>query len=254
MALLSALTERTSPVGTDWLYLTDGTTDYKVKLSSLLTSQTLLNCTLTNPTMTTPTLGVATVTSINKVAITAPASAATLTIPNGVTLTGPASSGTCATLAGSETLTNKVLTSPTLTTPAIGAATGTSLAAAGAVASSSSSAGLGYASGAGGAVTQLTSITTGVTLNAVCGTITTVSMTLAAGVDASFTLTNSAISANDVVVVSVKSYGGTADGIPIAAVQSTAAGSCVINIRNTGATTLDALAVLNFAVIKAVAA
>jgi hypothetical protein len=41
----------------------------------------------TSPTLTTPTLGVATATSINKVAITAPATSATLTIANGKTLT-----------------------------------------------------------------------------------------------------------------------------------------------------------------------
>lgn len=41
----------------------------------------------TSPTLVTPTLGAATATSINKVAITAPASSATLTIANGKTLT-----------------------------------------------------------------------------------------------------------------------------------------------------------------------
>jgi hypothetical protein len=41
----------------------------------------------TSPTLTTPTLGVATATSINKVAITAPATSATLTIADGKTLT-----------------------------------------------------------------------------------------------------------------------------------------------------------------------
>jgi len=40
-----------------------------------------------SPTLVTPTLGVATATSINKVAITAPATSATLTIANGKTLT-----------------------------------------------------------------------------------------------------------------------------------------------------------------------
>ena len=114
--------------------------------------------------------------------------------------------------------------------------------------------GLGYSTGAGGAVTQITSATTSVTLNKLCGQITTVPLALAAGVDVSFTLTNSFIAAGDVVVVSTKSYGGTSDGIPIASTQATAAGSCIINIRNTGAVTLDALAVINFAVIKAVAA
>lgn len=41
----------------------------------------------TSPTLVTPTLGVATATSINKVALTAPATSATLTIANGKTLT-----------------------------------------------------------------------------------------------------------------------------------------------------------------------
>jgi hypothetical protein len=42
---------------------------------------------LNSPSFTTPTLGVATATSVNKVAITAPATSATLTIANGKTLT-----------------------------------------------------------------------------------------------------------------------------------------------------------------------
>lgn len=54
------------------------------------------------PTLITPVLGVATATSINKVAITAPATGATLTIPDGVTFTGPSSSGT-AVIQGSAT-------------------------------------------------------------------------------------------------------------------------------------------------------
>ena len=41
----------------------------------------------TSPTLVTPTLGVATATSINKVAVTAPATSATLTIADGATLT-----------------------------------------------------------------------------------------------------------------------------------------------------------------------
>ena len=91
----------------------------------------------TSPTLVTPTIGVATATSVNKVAITAPATSATLTLADGSTLatsgafsttfTATATTtvtlpttGTLATLAGSETLTNKTLTSPTLTTPVLG--------------------------------------------------------------------------------------------------------------------------------------
>lgn len=57
------------------------------------------------PTLVTPVLGVATATSVNKVAFTAPANSATLTIPDGVTLTGPAASGTAMTLGNTETVT-----------------------------------------------------------------------------------------------------------------------------------------------------
>ena len=49
------------------------------------------NVLATSPTLVTPTLGVATATSINKVAITAPATAATLVIADGKTLTANSS-------------------------------------------------------------------------------------------------------------------------------------------------------------------
>jgi len=51
------------------------------------TSPTLNSATLTSPTLVTPTLGVASATTINKVAITAPATGSTLTIAEGKTLT-----------------------------------------------------------------------------------------------------------------------------------------------------------------------
>lgn len=79
------------------------------------TTDTLTNKTLTSPTLTTPSLGVATATSVNKVAITAPATGATLTIPDGVTFTGPASSGTAMTLGNAETVSgNKSFNSGTV--------------------------------------------------------------------------------------------------------------------------------------------
>lgn len=54
------------------------------------------------PTLITPILGVASATSVNKVAITAPATSATLTLVDGTTLTGPAASGTAMTLGNAE--------------------------------------------------------------------------------------------------------------------------------------------------------
>lgn len=78
----------------------------------------------TSPTLVTPALGVATATSINKVAITAPATSATLTIADGKTLTV----SDTMTLAGPTGSGNVVFaTSPTLVTPALGAATATSI-------------------------------------------------------------------------------------------------------------------------------
>jgi len=91
--------------------------------------------------------------------------ALTLTLTNTTGVTLP-TTGTLSTLAGSETLSNK-----TLTAPVIGAATGTSLAVTGAI-TSAGTAGIGYATGAGGTVTQATNKSTGVTLSKTCGVIT----------------------------------------------------------------------------------
>jgi hypothetical protein len=85
------------------------------------------NPTLTSPTLVTPTLGVATATSVNKIALTQPATGSTLTIADGKTLTatgtitlaagtdgltytfpGPAG-GTVATISATQTFTNKTI-------------------------------------------------------------------------------------------------------------------------------------------------
>jgi len=108
--------------------------------------------------------------------------------------------------------------------------------------------GLGYTTGSGGAVTQLTSRTTGVTLNKTNGAITLFS---AAGsiTATTFTVTNSTVAATDVIHVSQKS--GT--NLYIAMVTATAAGSFNITFYTTGGVATDA-PVFNFAVIKAVTA
>jgi hypothetical protein len=115
------------------------------------------------------------------------------------------------------------------------------------VTSNSATAGIGYATGAGGAVTQGTSRTTGVTLNTVSGAITLFS---AAGTTSwqSFTVTNSTVAATDVVIVNQKS-GTDLYEIHVTAV---AAGSFRISYKTTAGTTTEQ-PVFNFAVIKAVA-
>lgn len=60
----------------------------------------------TTPTLVTPVLGVATATSVNKVAITAPATSATLTIADGATLTASATASVAGTHTGTSSGTN----------------------------------------------------------------------------------------------------------------------------------------------------
>lgn len=113
---------------------------------------------------------------------------------------------------------------------------------------SSGAGGVGYSTGAGGAVTQLTSRTTGVTLNKTSGAIT---LFTAAGstTAATFTVTNSTVAATDVIILNQKS--GT--NLYILAVTAVAAGSFNVTFYTTGGTASDA-PVINYAVIKAVAA
>lgn len=108
----------------------------------------------------------------------------------------------------------------------------------------------GYATGAGGAVTQATSKSTGVTLNTACGVITMNNAALAAGAEVAFTLTNSTIAATDVPVVAIAS-GGTSAAY-VTSVTAVAAGSCDITLGNVSAGGLSEAVVLNFVVIKGV--
>ena len=109
----------------------------------------------------------------------------------------------------------------------------------------------GYITGEGGAVTQATSKSTGVTLNTKCGQITMNAAALAADTTVSFTLTNSTIAATDVLVLNHVS-GGTAGSYLLNA--QAAAGSASINVRNITGGSLSEAIVIGFAVIKAVIA
>lgn len=107
---------------------------------------------------------------------------------------------------------------------------------------------IGYVKG--GAVTQATDKSTGVTLNQPCGQITTDDASLAGGAEVSFTVTNSEVAATDVVSVCVQS--GASTGTYIASVSAVAAGSFDVTLSNVGTTAGEAL-VLNFVVIKSAA-
>lgn len=107
---------------------------------------------------------------------------------------------------------------------------------------------IGYAAAAGGTVTQLTSKSTGVTLNKSSGRITMNNAALNASTSISFTLTNSLISTNDTIVLNI-SGGQTTANTYNAWVDSLAAGSAVITLRNVSAGSLSEAIILNYAII-----
>lgn len=110
---------------------------------------------------------------------------------------------------------------------------------------------IGYAAAAQGTVTQLTDKSTGVTLNKSAGQITMSNATLNATTNVSFTLTNSTISAKDVIIVNVA--GGVASNVTYNCwVSGHTAGSCSFVLRNISAGNLSEAVVLNFAVIHCV--
>ena len=106
---------------------------------------------------------------------------------------------------------------------------------------------LGYTAEASGTVTQLTSKSTGVTLNKSAGQITMNNAELANATNVTFTLTNSGISAKDVVVLSVSS--GATAGAYNCWVSGKSTGSCTITLRNLSGGALSEAVVVNFAVI-----
>lgn len=182
-----------------------------------------------------------------------------------------------------QTLTNKTLTEPTLTTPLISSGnlllddasnivfkgtgsntlTVTAQPTAGriitlpdatgtvALLADAASGAIGYVTGTGlgGAVTQSTNKSTAVTLNKITGKITMSNDALANNTTASFTLTNSKIAIDDVVVVNIRS--GATIGAYNVDVSEVAAGSCKISVRNVSGGSLSEAIVLNFALIKA---
>lgn len=107
---------------------------------------------------------------------------------------------------------------------------------------------IGYGTGAQGTVTQATSKSTGVTLNKSAGQITMNGAALAAATNVTFTLTNSTLSAKDVLILNVS--GAATSGAYNCWVSSMSAGSATITLRNiTAATSLSEAVVINFAII-----
>jgi hypothetical protein len=111
----------------------------------------------------------------------------------------------------------------------------------------------GYTAAAQGTVTQGTSSGKGtaVTLNKPAGRITMDNASLTTATNATFTLTNSFISANDTVVLTISGGQATAGSYNVFA-NSLAAGSVSISLRNISGGTLSEAVVINFAILHCV--
>ena len=107
---------------------------------------------------------------------------------------------------------------------------------------------IGYSAAAQGTVTQATSKSTAVTLNKSAGQITMNNASWATATNATFTLNNSTISANDAVILTISGGQTTAGSYNVFA-NSLAAGSVSITLRNISGGSLSEAIVINFAVI-----
>lgn len=107
---------------------------------------------------------------------------------------------------------------------------------------------LGYTAAAQGTVTQLTDKSTAVTLNKSAGRITMNGAALATATNATFTLNNSLISANDTVILTISGGQATPGSYNVFA-NSLSAGTVSITLRNISGGSLSEAIVINFALI-----
>jgi len=110
---------------------------------------------------------------------------------------------------------------------------------------------LGYTADAQGTVTQATDKSTAVTLNKSAGRITMNNASLATATNATFTLNNNLISANDTVILTISGGQATPGSYNVFA-NSLAAGSVSITLRNISGGSLSEAIVINFALIHCV--
>jgi hypothetical protein len=110
---------------------------------------------------------------------------------------------------------------------------------------------LGYTAAAQGTVTQLTSKSTAVTLDKSAGQITMNNASLSTATNATFTLNNSLISANDTVILTIAGGQATPGSYNVFA-NSLSAGSVSITLRNISGGSLSEAIIINFSLIHCV--
>lgn len=276
MAYLHGLTEKTGIASADELFIADSTdsfTEKRVTYARLLQSPTFVTPVLGAATGTSLVLsGAATAASFNGLAISS--STGTLTIANGKTLevnnsialtgtdstemTFPSTDADIArtdaaqTFAGTQTFSGEVVMSNGLTLSGSLSLNLDITSSAGAikVSGSSLSKGVGYTTGAGGTATEVAGA---VTVTKICGTITTSSLSNAAGAEYVITVTASGLNSADVPVVAIKAYSGT--GTPVAVVTAVATNSFTITVTNLhSADPLSNTMTINYAIFKSSAA
>ena len=107
---------------------------------------------------------------------------------------------------------------------------------------------LGYSAAAQGTVTQATSKSTAVTLNKSAGRITMNNASLATATNATFTLNNNLISANDTVILTISGGQATPGSYNVFA-NALDTGSVSITLRNISGGSLSEAVVINVAVL-----
>jgi hypothetical protein len=101
------------------------------------------------------------------------------------------------------------------------------------------------------AVTQTGTITSGVTVNASAGRITTVALTTGANIaEAPFTVTNSYVLADSVIIATVTGYSGSTitNDLPQIYIDDVVAGSFRVIVGNGGSGTLDGTVTISFVI------
>jgi hypothetical protein len=110
---------------------------------------------------------------------------------------------------------------------------------------------IGYTAAAQGTVTQATDKSTAVTLNKPAGRITMNNASLNTATNATFTLNNSFISANDTVILTISGGQATAGSYNVFA-NNLGTGTVSISLRNISGGSLSEAVVINFAIVHCV--